>query len=376
MSKIWDVVIIGAGVIGLSVVHRLLSHRLQVLILDRRVPNEGKSASWSAGGIIPPASPDLGFESIQRLRGLSYQQYPTWAHAIQQESGIDLEFLRSGGIHIARSSIARTMLCVAQQQWQEEGVPCAWFEPEELGTLEAGLCEGVCAGQIRGGVWVPGECQIRPPRVLRALRTILDKRGTPFEAVVESPRIELTGKDRITVSFQGKAIECQYLVVSAGPWSKEILLSLGSQINLEPRRGQMALLRTEPGRIRHILNEGPRYVIPRQDGHVLIGSTVEDVGFDLTWNVADVHAMVADARQWLPTLRDAEQVDAWSGLRPYTADGLPILGSLPNAPHVVVATGHFRSGFELAPVTAQIVEETLGFAPRTIDIHPFRPDRF
>jgi glycine oxidase len=376
MSKSWDVVILGGGIIGLSIAHRLLRHRLQVLLLDRAVPNDGKSASWSAGGIIPPASPVSGQEAIQRLRGYSYQQYPTWIGSLQEDSGMDLEFLRSGGIHIARSPVARAMLRVAQQQWHEEGVPCAWVEPEELPTLEAGLLEGVRSGLIHGAVWVPGECQVRPTRVLQSLRMILKARGIPIQVVAEPPRIELNGTDRITVSCQDAEIQCHKLVVSAGPWSKEILLSLGSRINLEPRRGQMALLRSEPGKIRHILNEGPRYVVPRRDGYVLIGSTVEDVGFDFKHNPSDIEAMVMDAKRWLTSLRDAEQVEAWSGLRPYTADGLPILGSLRSAPEVVIATGHFRSGFELAPVTAQIVEESLGLAPRTIEIYPFRPDRF
>lgn len=371
-----DVVIAGGGIIGLAVAERLVRHNLRILVVDRQVPGGGRSASWAAGGIIPPASVTAALEPLQRLRGLSYAAYPSWVARIEQESGMDVEFLRSGGLHIARSLVSRAMLKIAQQQWHEEGVESTWLEPQELIQIEPGLESAIRCDEISGAVFVPGEFQIRPTRILPALRKVLEEHRIPFVETSDLPRVAVQSDRIVRLQTSHASIECHKLVICAGPWSRTMLQSLGSLLNLEPRRGQIALMRIEPGQIRHILNEGPRYVIPRRDGHVLIGSTVEDVGFNPGWSEDDVGQLVHDAQVWIEPLRGTRIISAWSGLRPYTADGLPILGPMPNHPQVVVATGHFRAGYELAPVTAEAVEQSLGFADSRIDLVPFRPNRF
>jgi glycine oxidase len=166
------------------------------------------------------------------------------------------------------------------------------------------------------------------------------------------------------------------VVVASGAWSGALLARAGVEVRLRPIRGQMVLLSTRAGLLRHIVNDGHRYLVPRCDGRLLVGSTEEDVGFDKQTTGAGIGRLLELAIGLVPALGDARFEACWAGLRPATIDRLPLLGRLPEVENCLVATGHFRSGLHLSPITAVLLAEQVRGTTPSFDLSPFSPDRF
>lgn len=368
----YDVIVLGGGVIGLSITWELIQRGARVLVLNRRWGAGARVASWSAAGIVPAAPSRSAGDPLAELERLSRRLYLEWVQGLERASGVPVEFLPSGGLHLSRSNAEAIALRGAMAEWIAEGIECAWVSGETLQEIEPELV----VGAIVGGVFTPTEWQIRPPRVLRALERAIQEGGGEVRHVDESiePHFDRVGPPQ--VELRNDILVCDKLVIAAGPWSRDLLARQGLAAALEPRRGQVALFGPSSVRLTRIVNEGPRYLVPRGDGRVLVGSTVEDVGFDMGVRNEDVGRLMGWARELVPGLGDVPLECAWSGLRPATGDGLPLLGGLTAHPRVFVATGHFRAGIQLAPATARVMIEAMGLAAMSIDRTPFRPDRF
>jgi glycine oxidase len=228
---------------------------------------------------------------------------------------------------------------------------------------------------LRHGVHLPGMAQVRNPRHLRALVTACRQRGAtllPHHAVraltVRAGRVEAVQTDAGPVSAG------RYLI-AAGAWSEALLAPLGWRPGVKPIRGQIALLHTGDARVRPILMQGKRYLVPRLDGRVLAGSTEEDVGFDPRPTAGAIEGLLGFARGLVPSLADATLERSWAGLRPGSPDGLPFLGGVPGVENLFVATGHFRAGLQLSPGTGVVMAEVLAGERPSIPLDEFRIDR-
>ena len=357
MTKVFDCAVIGGGSIGLSIAYLLSQRDLCVAVCDaQRVTHQ---ASWAAAGIIPPADFKLAHDDWQRLVARGHELHPIWAQQLLEATGIDVEYERCGGVHFARTIGESASLDAAAKQWTLDGIEIERLDSEQLVHVEPMLARDDPDSYPRRAYWLPSEARVRPPRFLKALRAACLANGVVFipELVQQFQRTD----DRIYAAVMPTCqVAADKFCLATGAWTGAELERLGIRIEVKPWRGQIALVRSVrcgQSMVR-IVNEGPNYMVPRSDGRVAIGSTVEDVGFAGGITDAAIEALLEFACQVAPRWQFKLE-STWSGLRPGSGDGLPYLGFSPNVNNLFVATGHFRSGIALAPATAELAFQQL-----------------
>ncbi|WP_315851084.1 glycine oxidase ThiO [Blastopirellula marina] len=374
-----DFLIIGGGVIGLSISYELARHGHQVALIDKG--EIGREASWAGAGLLPPANQQHAWEPIEQLRGLSHRLFPEWSKQLEAETGIDNEFEITGGLYLARDPGEAVSLRMACLQYEEEGV--------EVLSLDAGqVAEQFPHVQVGEAVleacFLPGEAVVRNPRHLQSLEKGCRQRGVQL-----FPQIEITTwnfeKDQlVSVDTSQGRFAPKAICLAAGAWSQRLadqLLDQGhfagriQRPEIEPIRGQLVLLDAGKRFFSAPINEGIRYIVPRRDGHVLVGATVEEAGFDKSTTPEAVEDLASFARQLVPQLAAAKQVRAWAGLRPASVDRIPYIGKLPHLGNVYLAAGHYRSGLHLSPATAVVMAQLMSGQTPEVDLGPFRVNR-
>jgi glycine oxidase len=340
--KSWDVIIAGAGIIGISLALELRERGATVLVLDRAEP--GSEASSAAAGMLAPSDPETP-EALHSLAMASARMFAAFVQKVESAAGIQVDFRRVGTIALTPEPTAPReyrRLSAAELQLLEPSIHCsdnsAYFVREDsvdphLLTRAALAAARTLAVEIRGHTAV----------------TEIRARGDAVEVVTQADTF-----------FAAAAVDCR------GAWS-------GTPVR--PRKGQMLYVLPEATLLQHVLRTPEVYVVPRSSGKVLIGATVEDVGFDKAVDPSAIHRLLSAAAKYLPALASAPITQSWAGLRPGTPDDLPIIGPT-DTPRIFTATGHFRNGILLAPVTAQIMADLVNGRPSPLDIRTFSPDRF
>jgi len=367
-----DILIIGGGVIGLSLAWDLAQHGQRVRVIDRGEP--GKEASWAGAGILPPASWQGALHPYDQLRALSSDLHPRWAEALSQQTGIDTGYRRCGGIYLARTPGEAASLIAWAGTAAEEGIEIRRLSNSELG--ESGV-----RSQILASYLLPQEAQLRNPRHLQALQIACQRLGVEVTAGAEALDFDIRENRLAAVNTSAGPIPASQFCFTSGAWTGNLCTRLGIPLGILPIRGQMVLFNTrDPAASRdrdapiltRIITEGSRYLVPRDDGRILAGATEEEVGFDKSTTEEAIADLTSFARGLVPTLENAAVEKTWAGLRPASYDGLPYLGRLPGLSNCFVASGHFRSGLFLSPATAVVMGELLrGEEPR-VDLGPFR----
>ena len=363
-----EVVIIGGGVIGLSIGYTLAIAGVRVTILDRQ--EIGRAASWAGAGMIPPYTERLTANPTLELRSWSALLYPEWSVALKDATGIDNGFHRTGGVDVAATPREDEELRSMAGRWRNEQVVYERLAPDDFPRVEPALNP-----DLLSAYWLPDRAQIRNPRHIRALRAALAQRGARL-----MPHAGVTGfqtaDDRVTgVETTHSTIHCGTVIVAAGAWSAGLVAGLDLDLPTPPLKGQIVLLRSDQLLLRRIIEHGRMYLVPRDDGRILIGATEESVGFDDRTTEAGSAELLAEAYQLCPILRSAEVEQSWAGLRPGSIDSRPYLGFAPGWANLVVATGHKRAGIQLAPATAEVVADIVLGRPPRIDLFPFRVGR-
>lgn len=372
---------IGGGLVGLASARALAAAGLDTLVLERnREP--GREASSAAAGLLVPqterAMGTLGAadeEAEQAMLALlleSRRRFPAFARELEEASGRPVHYRSDGSLLAALSSEEAEALAARAREQSGRGLRAEWVEGSEARRLEPALGPGVVAALL-----VPDDHQV--DNVELALAAV--------EAAAQDPRIEvrtstavaaIDSLDRRAVGVRlsdGTRIGAGMVVLAAGAWSGG-LEGLPREVPVRPIKGQMVALRPPPARaIRRIVSLPGAYCVPRDDGRVLVGATVEDAGFDTTVDAPAGRALVQAAARVVPGFADAPVVAHWAGLRPGTPDGLPLLGQDPEMPGLVYATGHYRNGILLAPITAEIVGMLARGGPPPVDVEPFSAAR-
>ncbi len=366
-----DVLILGGGVIGLSLAYELAGRGAKVRVIDRG--RAGGEASWAGAGILPSARYHAGDPPAEQLAGLSAQLHETWAEELREATGIDTGLRRTGGLHIARREGETAALRFAAGEWRAGDIAAEEISPNDIPQFEPAMRDASTA--VGAAYFLPGERQIRNPRHLKALAAACAQRGVVIEEGVAAEDISAAG-ERVTgvLTSAGTFTAGDYCLCS-GAWSRSLAQRMGVSLRLKPIRGQIALLSAAPGLLRHILHEESRYVVPRPDGRILIGSTEEDVGFRKQTTSAGISGLLDFALSLAPGLAQAAVERCWAGLRPCTADGLPYLGVVPGLNNAYLAAGHFRSGLQLSPATAVVMADLILGQPSSIDLGAFALDR-
>jgi glycine oxidase len=363
-----DVVIVGGGVIGLSIAYALAREGVAATVLDRG--ELGRAASWAGAGIISPGAERPTDNPVVHLRTRSAALYPEWSAALRSETGIDNGYRRSGGVDVARTAAEDQALRTSAGTWRAEGIAFERLEPRDFGRVEPALNPA-----LRAAYFLPDRAQVRNPRHVKALAAAAARRGVRLRPGLAALGFDRAA-DRVTAVRTAEGpLSCDRAVVAAGPWSAALLEGLGLHVPTPPVKGQIVLLRCDRPPLCRIVEHGKNYLVPRDDGRVLVGATEEDAGFDVRSTPAAVRDLIDEALALCPILAEAEVERSWAGLRPGSIDSRPYLGAAPGVRNLFVATGHKRAGLQLSPATAEVLTDLVLDRPPRIALAPFRLDR-
>lgn len=348
--KTWDVIVIGGGIIGLSLAIALRKRGATVLVVERGEP--GREASHAAGGMLVDCLSETRPE-LQALAGASAQMYPEFAHELQVESGMNVD-LRDYGTIVMPTPHER--LEFAQNPL-----------PSPLSELEPALADtGAPAFYLR-------ERSVDPRALTAAALKTAKNRGIDFSSGDEVCAVTILEGRATGVTTKKTSFYASKVVNCAGAWSGQIA---PRPLPTRPVKGQMLCLAMPSRRlIKHVIRSPQAYLIPRSDGRLLVGATVEEAGFDKRTDPATIQRLHRAALALVPQLAEARILEDWAGLRPGTPDGLPILGATETQGYYI-ATGHFRDGILLAPITAQVMSAVIEGRVPDFDLSAFSPRRF
>jgi len=355
-----DLLIVGGGLIGCSIAHRLASEKLTVIIVERSDP--GCEASWAAAGMLAPTSEHAEHPALQELAAAGAAMYPKWLARLGQRAADEVGYSTEGTLAVAFTEAEAKALV---------GLNSEPLTPAEARRLEPELSDRIVAARL-----LPRDLQIDNRRLVAAVLTAAQRAGVEVrpQTAVADIVIE-AGRARGVRLVDGTLLEAGAVVNAAGCWSNQFGGESARYAPVRPVRGQMlALRRPESSGLRHVVRSPRAYLVPRGDKLVL-GSTMEDAGYDKSLTPAGLRGLLAGGIEIAPVVASLPFADAWAGLRPDTPDHLPILGATDIAGYFV-ATGHFRNGILLAPITAEVMADViLGRSP-AVPLDPFSPLRF
>jgi len=346
--KSWDVIIVGGGIIGLSLSIALRKRGANVLVVERGEP--GREASHAAGGMLVDSLVETP-AALQALATASARMYPEFAHELEIESGIKADLRDQGTILLARKHIPSTSL------------------PKPIAELELAISEEAAADAV-----YLHERSVDPRALSAAAWKTAKHRGVDFSSGDEVLAVNIENGQASGVTTAKTVFRAPKVVNCAGAWSGQI--KSPHKFPTRPVKGQMLCL-AMPSRtlLQHVIRTPEVYLIPRSDGRLLVGATVEEAGFDKRTDPATIQRLHRAALAVVPKLKDAKTLEDWAGLRPGTPDALPILGAT-ETPGYYAATGHFRDGILLAPITAEVMTAVIEGRKPEHDLTAFAPARF
>jgi glycine oxidase len=357
-----EVIIVGGGIIGMLTARELHNAGIDVLVIERG-PLGGES-SWAGGGIISPLYPWRYSRAVNQLAEISKTIYPLLAQQLQDESGIDCELITSG-----------LLFTDLDEQQQAESWASEWSvnlqtvkDAQQIHQIEPEV-----NAAIDSGLWLPDIMQIRNPRLVKAIKGSFETRGIQYfehtpvkELIIESGSIR--GVQTATDTFQADKV-----IIASGAWSSGFLKEQ-KNVAVEPVKGQMIMFKGEPGLIKRMVLSSGHYIIPRQDGRVLAGSTLERTGFDKTVTDDAMVELRRAAVEIIPALGEMEIERQWAGLRPGTKQGIPYICAHPEIDGLYINAGHYRNGVVLGAASVRLMAElVLGQKP-SIDPAPYTLD--
>jgi glycine oxidase len=336
--------IIGGGIIGLATALRLRTAGGQVTVLERGIC--GAESSWAGGGILSPLMPWQYAPEVNDLCNAGIALYANWAQQIHALSGIDPEYWVSG------MRVSPPLDLVTAQVWCDTH---GWRY-----TLDA------------GALYLPDVAQVRNPRLVKSLRAAVLASGVQLVEHAAVTDFQVKNQRITSVSTTQGAFIADTFVTCAGAWSQAMLDFAPPLKTIKPMRGQMLLFKAAVGLLPSVIYQQGVYLIPRLDGHILVGSTVEDVGFDKSTDIATRNQLMQAAYTLLPALQQAEFIQHWSGLRPGSPDNIPTIAPHPHITNLYANAGHFRYGVTMAPISANLISEMITGQPTSIDVTAYR----
>lgn len=358
-----DIIIVGAGLIGLLSARELALAGCNVTVVDQSAP--GQESSWAGGGILSPLYPWQYDDAVNQLASWGQAHYPDLAAALMREGGIDPQWTQSGLLVLDIEMRAAAIAFAGQYSQALE-----LLDGRELAELEPQL-----GPHYEAGLFFPDIAQVRNPRFVKSLLTSCATLGVQF-----SPHTQVTGFVHKNGQISGVStvkgeIGAEAVLIAGGAWSGHLLQGLEIRLPVEPVRGQMILYHASPGQLEHIVLSEGHYLIPRRDGRVLVGSTLEYVGFDKSTTDQARQQLIDFSVNLFPFLADAPIEKQWSGLRPGQSGAIPYICSVPGYRGLYVNTGHFRNGVILGPASAHLVADLMLDREPILDPHPYALQR-
>ncbi len=355
----YDCVVVGGGLIGMLSARQMKLEGRSVLLLDQG--SLGAESSWAGGGILSPLYPWRYADAVSRLAAYSASHYHSLAQTLMQESGIDPEWTQSGLLML--DSDEKTQ---AQAWAQQFAVELQILERKSIEALEPAL-----ATQTNEALFLPSVAQLRNPRLVKALKASLQYHQIDVSEHEAANTIEQKNGRVVAVNTARRRIPTETVIITAGAWSAALLAQAGIQVEVEPVRGQMLIYKAVPELIRHIILDQGHYLIPRRDGRILIGSTLEYVGYDKSTTEQARQQLSTRAVELLPALVQYQIEKHWSGLRPGSPSGIPYIGCHADTEGLYFNCGHFRYGVILGLASVQLLHELIHGRKPILDPAPY-----
>lgn len=360
-----DVAIIGGGIIGCAIAYELAKRQVDVILIEK-ASRVGTEASWAGAGIL--TSHASTHEPYPELCRASLAMYPSLATELKSETDIDIEFIRSGTLSVFFDEAEAAGLIGLAERRVNRGFSAEVLTPEQAWELEPAVSKS-----IAGAVLFPEDGHVRNPKMVAALTKGAANFGAKF--LLGNPVTEFVReKGRVVGAVVNReTIHADSFVIAAGCWAGNLTALLDFPISISPAKGQIVLLETMPPLIQRTIDGLGIYIVQRADGKILLGATVEFVGYDKTASLDGVKQMIDAAVVIAPELAQSTFVQTWAGLRPYYKQG-PCLGYLPGYDNVVLASGHFKNGILLAPITGQLIAELITTGQTSLPLESFKPN--
>ena len=362
-----DVLILGGGIIGAALAEELARRGRRVVVLDRGAP--GAEASSAAAGILSAQMdvprPGAFFELCQAARRL----YPGWVRRLERVSGVATEYRANGILYLAQSAAQRDRTARRAHWQRRRGLPVEVWSPAQIRRKEPAV-----DGPVLSGFHYPLEGQLNNVALMEALVRACRRAGVTVRQAAPVRRILVRRKTALGVETEQGILRAPVIVNCLGSWA-----NLGGRfpvrLPVEPARGQMLAFQAPHGFIRRPVMSDRAYMVQRRDGRLIAGSTIERAGFEKALTLEGMHAILCGLRHFSRRAAQCVFLDSWAGLRPRTPDDQPILGAT-GIKGLYVATGHFRHGILLAPITAQLMAEMILAGRSSFDLRLFSPARF
>jgi len=352
--KTYDIVIIGGGVIGLSIARKLRKKgNERILLLEKG--DVGREASWAAAGILAPQVEADKDGDFFRLCYESNQMYPEFAAELLKETGIDIELDRRGTLYVAFDETSEKEFDTRFGWQSAAGLSIEQMDRKQVIDLEPSVSDNV-----RSGLFFPDDGQVENRKLVDSLAAFARSNDIEIQQGIEVYRILVDhGRIKGVKTTHGPA-SAAIVIIATGAWTS--LIKLGESdlpVDVKPIRGQMISYQNTKVNIRHVMFSRRGYLVPRVDGRLLAGATVEEVGFDRSTTTEGLLSLKEIAAEIVPALYDEPIVDHWAGLRPFAKGGMPVIGQALGVKGLFIATGHFRNGILLAPITAELIVDAI-----------------
>ena len=363
-----DVIVVGGGLMGCSVAYRLAKDGARVVVLERSVP--GAEASSAAAGILGPTVESYDDASALQLGRRSRELHAELAGELDGLLGVDVGFRRCGVLKIAFTAQELAELDGQVSSLEAHGVRCDRWTPDDLRREEPAVNP-----EAVGALSISEDAQVEPKKLLSAVALGAERKGATFRSGSTVRAVHIEGGRVRGVRLGDALIQAGRVVVAAGSWTTLIPGLPFDSETIYPVRGQMIATHTRPPIFRRIVFGAGGYVVTRPDGRVLCGSTMERVGFERGVTFGGMADVIDKATRIAPSLRSAGVDEHWSSFRPGTPDGLPLVGET-RIEGLFLASGHYRNGILLAPLTAELISEAMAGKPSSREAEALSPHRF
>ncbi len=360
-----DVIVLGGGVIGCAIAFFLAKRGVRPLLVERG--QLGSEATQAASGVVLPHP---GGETLDRLANESFRMFPTLVDELRDLSGIDPEYERTGRIDAALNEWEAASLKGSSNRYAQAGIRVEWLDGKAVREVEP-----LISPSVTGGLYVPESACVSGGLLAGAFAGAASALGAEVRSNLGEVSLVTSGGAVSGVrASHGMELAAETVVLAAGSWSGQIAASAGVGLGIVPVRGQNLRLRMPAGlRLSTNIYGDETILVPRPDGRTIAGVTIESVGFDSRATTEGIRSIMERSTELVPALADAVVEQAYAGLRPASADGLPVIGRPGGVGGLVVATAHYRMGIALSPVTGRLVADHI--ADGTELPHEFRPDR-
>jgi glycine oxidase len=354
-------IVIGGGIMGLLTAHYLNAAGEKVIVVEQG--KLGRESSWAGGGILSPLYPWRYPDALNQLATWSQLHYPALIEQLKSASDIDAQWIQSGMMVIDPEEIK------AATDWAKtQDIPIHILHAQEISRYIPNISDKALREQA---MWMPQIAQVRNPRLLKALIQSLQNNGVALLEDTPVTQLCIENDTVVGVQSQNKIIHGASVTVACGAWSSRVLQKWLPDLNVEPVRGQMILYKANPDTLSPIILKDSHYLIPRKDGRIIVGSTLEFVGFDKNTTVEAREELINFAVDLLPSLENYPVEHHWSGLRPGNSVQIPFISSHPDVKGLFVNTGHYRNGVVTAPASAALCVDLILSRSPILDTKPY-----